>query len=88
MALAIDKERTMSPSINRRVPFRANSQNMSNIFDMTNRANRNNNLNGSKIDNNSSYYSKILQDSNSMISYSNKVANRNIGYTGKEEIQS
>lgn len=55
---------------------------------MTNRANRNNNLNGSKIDNNSSYYSKILQDSNSMISYSNKVANRNIGYTGKEEIQS
>jgi hypothetical protein len=60
---------------------------MSNIFDLTNRANRNNNLNGSKIDNNSSYYSKILQDSNSMISYSSKMANRNIGYTGKDENQ-
>jgi hypothetical protein len=86
MALAIDKERTMSPNVNRRIPFRATSSNMSNIFDMTNRANKNN-LNGSKIDNNSSYYSKIFQDSNSMISYSNKMAKRNIGYTGKDEMQ-
>lgn len=59
MALAIDKERAMSPNVNRRIPFRATSSNMSNIFDMTNRANKNN-LNGSKIDNNSSYYSKIF----------------------------
>ena len=59
MALAIDKERTMSPSMNRRVPFRATQSNISNIFDLTNRANRNNNLNGSKIDNNWEYAIKV-----------------------------
>jgi len=35
MALAIDKERSVSPSYNRR--FRATQSNLSNIIDMTNR---------------------------------------------------
>jgi tetratricopeptide (TPR) repeat protein len=55
MALAIDKERTMSPSLNRRLPFRITQLNQSNI-------NHGLAVNGSRMDSNSnsmlSYSSK------------------------------
>lgn len=75
MALAIDKERTMSPSLNRRLPFRATQ---SNILDMSHVNGHNRMANGSKMDSNS----------NSMISYSSKTGyNRNMGALGSREDQ-
>lgn len=48
MALAIDKERTMSPSLNRRQAFRGTQSNLSNVLDYTHIRR---NSNGSKGDN-------------------------------------
>lgn len=75
MALAIDKERTMSPSLNRRLPFRATQ---SNHLDMSQANGNNRAANGSKMETNS----------NSMISYSSKTGyNRNMGAVGSREDQ-
>lgn len=54
MALAIDKERTMSPSLNRRQAFRGATQsNLSNVLDYTHIRR---NSNGSKIEDTSFLY--------------------------------
>lgn len=75
MALAIDKERTMSPTLNRRLPFRATQ---SNLLDMSQANGNTRTANGSKIDTNS----------NSIISYSGKPGyNRNVGVLGSREDQ-
>ena len=77
MALAIDKERTMSPSLNRRLPFRATQ---GNVLDLSQGGGNNRGVNSSKIE--------INTNSNSMISYSSKTGyNRNMGALGSREDQ-
>ena len=67
MALAIDKERTMSPTLNRRQVFRATQSNLSNILDYTHGRR---NSNGSKAEHNSFLYQghQLDMNSSSMIS--------------------